>query len=208
MMKKIDKNSIIKEYLIRFLRLWLFWFWFVALDIVSFIVDIFVLNFPRWIYLVIAGSGFIVVNIKMFADQENRIRELTAGKVDTLKAVIQEIESNRKKAQENAQIRGNASFPGSLSFMQFCSSRCQGTLLSGELKLKDPLLKSARQYKDRMEQVNTLIESVKASTERFQSADGYANTIRKICSESLPNVMNDLQGLIEQEITSSQSNKI
>jgi hypothetical protein len=146
-------------------------------------------------------------------EQEKCIRELIAGKKEALDAVLLEIKSNRKIAAKNSLIQGSSGLPGSLPFLELCSKNCQDYLLSGKLKLNDPLLEKAGQYADLIKQVHTLIENVKAATDKFQ--DGVANehavAIRKICSESLPgekndserlpDIMNKLQALIEQEIT-------
>ena len=208
--------SVTTRYLLRFLQLWLFWFWFVALDAVGLIVDTFVPGFspPRWVYWAIPGIGFVVANVKLFSDQESHITQLAASKADALNAVTQEIEMNRASAAYNAQVRGKANSPGSLPFERMDDSQSRGILLSGRFALDDSLLEVAREYSQVIRRVNTLIANVEVATTRFRNASGTADTIRQCCSgqtetpavdqtAGLPTVMDKLQKLIEQEMSST-----
>jgi hypothetical protein len=64
--------KIIERYIARLVALWIVWFWFPALDLLSAVVDTFVpgFNVPRLWYWAIPAIGFVVVNVKLFADQE------------------------------------------------------------------------------------------------------------------------------------------
>lgn len=206
--------SVTARYLRRFIQLWLVWFWFAALDSVGLIVDTFVPGFspPRWVYLAIPGIGFLVANMRLFSDQESRIAQLTASKADALNAVAQEIKMNQVSAEHNTKVRGNASLPGSLSFERLDDSQSREILLSGRFVLDDSLLEVARKYSQAIRRVNTLIGKVEAATDKFQNASGTADIIRQYCSgqtkvpavnqtAGLPIVMDELQKLIEQEMS-------
>jgi hypothetical protein len=54
------------------------------LDVISFISDPYIpgFSFPREMYLLIPIIGFVVANIKLFADQEYRLAELQTTKAD------------------------------------------------------------------------------------------------------------------------------
>jgi hypothetical protein len=77
-----------KTYLVRFIELWIVWFWFFALDGLGLVVDTFVPGFspPRWLYWLIPVVGIITANVKLFTEVEgekrilqNRIAELEAS---------------------------------------------------------------------------------------------------------------------------------
>lgn len=209
--------SILVRYLIRLVRLWLFWCWFVALDALGLVVDTFFPDCspPRWIYWTIPILGFLLANVKLFADQETRIAELTTDKTDALNAVIQEIETNLASAVHNAALRGNAKLPGSLPFERLKDYICRETLLKGRFVLDPALIQVARKYVQVVNRVNTLIASVEATTSKFQNAGGTADRIRRYCSkgpepiddetEGLPHLMDELQELIEREIANTSS---
>lgn len=66
------------KYLVRLLKLWIIWFWFLALDGLGLIVDTFIPGFspPRWLYWVIPAVGFLVANVKLFAEMESEMQTL------------------------------------------------------------------------------------------------------------------------------------
>jgi hypothetical protein len=77
-----------KTYLVRFIKLWIVWFWFFALDGLGLIVDTLAPSFspPRWLYWLIPVIGIIAANVKLFSEVEgekrnlqNRIAELEAS---------------------------------------------------------------------------------------------------------------------------------
>jgi len=76
------------RYLVRLLKLWIIWFWFLALDGLGLIVDTFAPGFspPRWLYWVIPAVGFVIANIKLFAEMESEIQALQSHIADLLDA--------------------------------------------------------------------------------------------------------------------------
>lgn len=83
----MDVIAVFTRYVARFLKAWIFWFWFFALDAVALISETFLPETskpPRWLYWAIAGIGFLIGNVKVFfdVDSENkslksRIKELS-----------------------------------------------------------------------------------------------------------------------------------
>ncbi len=79
-------GKFLPRYLVRMLELWVIWFWFFALAALGLVIDTFVPAFspPRWVYwALIPGIGFLVANVRLFAECEvekrllqNRIDEL------------------------------------------------------------------------------------------------------------------------------------
>jgi hypothetical protein len=207
------------------LELWVIGFWIFALDALGLVIDTFVPSFspPRWVYWAIPAIGFLVANVKLFSDQEdrivelmsdqeNRIVELMSDKANALKAVVQEIEMNKASADHNAAVRGQTSSPGALPFRRLDDYSCREVFLGGRFAFDDSLLQAAREYLQTIKHINTLIASVEASTTRFQSAAGTADSIRRYCSgqlnptpdsqaTGLPDVIDNLQRLIEREIS-------
>jgi hypothetical protein len=74
-MKVID---VLIRYLVRFLGLWIIWFWFFALDGLGLVIDTFVPAFspPRWLYWAIPAIGFLIANVKLFAEVESKEQQL------------------------------------------------------------------------------------------------------------------------------------
>jgi len=70
--------GVLRSYSVRLLEFWIFWFWFFALDALGLVIDTFVPTFspPRWLYVLIAVLGFLVGNIKLFAESESQERVL------------------------------------------------------------------------------------------------------------------------------------
>lgn len=58
------------DYFIRFIHLWIYWFWFLALDIISLVIDTFSPGYSvaRWVYGLVPAIGFIIANIKLYAE--------------------------------------------------------------------------------------------------------------------------------------------
>jgi hypothetical protein len=71
-------GCFMKTYLVRFIKLWIVWFWFFVLDGLGLVVDTFVPSFspPRWLYLLIPVIGIIAANVKLFTEDEREIRNL------------------------------------------------------------------------------------------------------------------------------------
>jgi hypothetical protein len=69
---------VIGEYLRRFLRLWLFWFWAPVLDVLTFLADPYIpgFSFPREIYWAVPLLGVVVANIRLFAEVESEKQSL------------------------------------------------------------------------------------------------------------------------------------
>lgn len=80
--------QLLKNYLARLLRLWIVWFWFFALDALGLVVDTFVPTFspPQWLYVTIAAIGFLVANVKLFAESESE-RQVLEVRVAQLEAL-------------------------------------------------------------------------------------------------------------------------
>lgn len=74
----MDNLKIIRGYLIRLLKLWIYWFWFFALDLLGLIINTIFPKFspPQWLYILIGVTGFMVANIKLYYDREKEIDEL------------------------------------------------------------------------------------------------------------------------------------
>jgi hypothetical protein len=77
--------EIFKSYLVRFLKLWIFWFWFVVLDGLGLLIDTFVPTFspPKWLYGIIPAIGFLVASVKLFAELESE-KQLLQRRIDEL----------------------------------------------------------------------------------------------------------------------------
>jgi len=82
--------KFIGRYLSRFLQLWLFWFWAPVLDVLAFLSDPYIpgFSFPREVYLAIPIIGFIVTNIRLFAEQKQLIEKLDAQEANLEVAII------------------------------------------------------------------------------------------------------------------------
>jgi len=63
------------KYFIRVLEVWIVWVWFFILDALGLVVDTFVPSFspPRWLYAAIATIGFVIANVKLILDYENKL---------------------------------------------------------------------------------------------------------------------------------------
>jgi hypothetical protein len=74
----METLRIIRDYLIRLLKLWIYWFWFFALDLLGLIINTLFPRFtpPQWLYILIGVTGFMVANIKLYYDREKEIDEL------------------------------------------------------------------------------------------------------------------------------------
>jgi hypothetical protein len=142
-----------------------------------------------------------------------RIIKLKASKTDALNAVIQEIRRNRDYAEHNARVKGSTSSPGGLAFIPLDDHSCKKVLLGGDFAFDLCLMEAANEYLENLCHINVLIDRVKAATDRFQNAGGTANAIRRYCSgqmdskqdgpaKGLPEPIDNLQRLIEQEIDS------
>ncbi len=195
------------------MRLWIIWFWFVALDALGLIIATFEPSFspPRWVYWAIPALGFVAANVKLFNEQANRIIQLSANKANALQAVAHEMALNRTSADYNIRLRGSTSSPGALPFKTLEDYACQEVFLSGRFAFDDALLHATRDYLQTIKHINTLIDSVEASTTRFQNATSSAEAIRRYCSGQLnptldsqamglPDVIDRLQKLVEREI--------
>jgi hypothetical protein len=205
--------EVIKKYILGLLKLWIYWFWAPALEALALFTDPYIPGFsiPREVHLGILALGFLVANVKLFSDQEIRITELVANKVDALIATIQELEMNRASADHNAAVRGQTKSPGALPFMRLDDHSCKEVFLSGRFTFNQSLLQAVREYLQTINHMNTLITSVEARTAKFQNAAGTADAIRRYCggqlnpelngrAKSLPDVIDNLQELIEHEI--------
>lgn len=85
--------EVFGRYMYRFLRVWIFWIWAPALEVLGIVIFYLVPTFspPRWLFWAIALAGFVVANLKLFAEYEsekrsleNRIAELEAKEADIL----------------------------------------------------------------------------------------------------------------------------
>jgi hypothetical protein len=76
---------VLTRYLHRFLKLWLFWFWAPALDVLAFFADPYIpdFSFPREVYWVIPLLGFVWANVKLFAELESE-KQLLQSHIDEL----------------------------------------------------------------------------------------------------------------------------
>lgn len=63
------------KYFVKILEVWVVWVWFPALDVLGLVADYFVPTFspPRWVYWVIASGGFVVANVKLLLDYEEKL---------------------------------------------------------------------------------------------------------------------------------------
>jgi hypothetical protein len=68
---------ILLSYLSDLLRLWIFWLWFLALDIIGLLVNTFYPDFtpPQWIYLAIPVIGFVIANFVLYKQLRLQIAE-------------------------------------------------------------------------------------------------------------------------------------
>jgi len=204
-------------YLRRIIKLWIWWIWAPILDLiggvsVSFLPANFIL--PQSVYWAVLGLGFVAANFKLYLDLESeklvlttKLSQIEAGKVEAFKAARQEIEVNRAAAKHNADIKGSPSYPGALPFIHLHSESCKQHLLSGRFVIDDPLLEVAREYVLTIEHVNTLMQSVRDSTARFQDASASVEAIRRYCggrmneqydgqAKSVPDVLSQLESLL------------
>ena len=64
------------KYFIKILEAWIVWVWFPALDALGLVVETFMPTFspPREIYWLIPGVGFVVANVKLLLDYENKLK--------------------------------------------------------------------------------------------------------------------------------------
>jgi len=191
--------KIAKRYTQRLWQVWRFWSLPTVLGVVSLIFGP-GFSVPRWAGWIILGIGFLLANIKIFAEQEKRIHEFNTSKKVALDAVILEIESNKMRAEKNSR-------EGSSSFTELLSDQCQEHLLNRKSKLNDKLSEAAKKYKDLVETVNNRIAGAQAATKHGKSISEYTVKICKICKRDLPAAMSDLQKLIEQEIADSQADE-
>jgi len=121
--------------------------------------------------------AFLIANIRIYGDQESRITELEATKVNALDSTIQEIERNRASAKHNAGIRGQTNSPGALAFIRFDGSICKDIILSGRFKFDYNVLEAAREYLQTINHLNSMMDNVEAATARFQNAAGMVDAL-------------------------------
>lgn len=71
----VEIVKYLPKYLDRLLKAWVVWIWSPALEVLTLIVDTFVPSFspPRWLYVVIAGVGFVIANVKLLLESEKRL---------------------------------------------------------------------------------------------------------------------------------------
>jgi hypothetical protein len=72
------------RYIQQLLRLWLCWFMFPILDALLLVTDRFIpaVSVPPAVYPSLLAIGFLCANVKLFADQEQRISQLEARQAD------------------------------------------------------------------------------------------------------------------------------
>lgn len=69
------------DYLRRFFKLWMFWFWFIVFDFIGYIIKLFVsFNIPSWGYWVIAVFGVLLANFKLFTQITSEYNKLKMEK--------------------------------------------------------------------------------------------------------------------------------
>ena len=80
-MKAITASA---QYFQQLLHLWLYWFVFPILDLVLLVSDHLVpaVSVPPIAYWILLAIGFLLANVKLFADQQDRISELEATQAD------------------------------------------------------------------------------------------------------------------------------
>ena len=126
------KNAhILREYAARLAKLWIFWFWSVALDILGLLFDTFFPGFePIWFwYLLIPAVGLVAANVKLFAeDQAELERYRTQTGVPTPAALA--LESDRRvyaKLQETMKTNDMLSYLREADFAgSFDTHRLEG----------------------------------------------------------------------------------
>lgn len=186
---------------------------FFVLDI-SGVVQVFLPDFKLTepLFITIFLIAFVIANVRIYGEHEDRIARLEADKADALNAVIQEIELNRASANHNASVRGPTDSPGALPLMRLSDSSSKDVFLSGRFAFDNTLLQTAREYLQAINHINTLIANVEASTAKFQNAADKVDTIKRYCggqlrpeldgqAKSLPRLIDDLQKLVAHEIS-------
>ena len=110
-----NQTDILKRYLCRFLKLWIIWCWFLALDGLGLVIDTFVPAFspPRWLYWAIAAFGFLAANVKLFAEQESEKQKLQ-GRINEFEDTRADIHFKKKE---------DFCYPASIHYSCFVSGK-------------------------------------------------------------------------------------
>lgn len=128
--------SLLRGYFSRFLKLWVFWFWFAILDVIGLISTIFIsFDPPRIWYFIMPAIGFVVANIKLYADDQAEINKYRAQEGVPSSAALA-LESDR---QAYARLRSTMQIGDTETFLR--ETNLCGSFETRRLEGMDTLLR-------------------------------------------------------------------